>query len=96
MQRDRTFLEVQNEPSGASQPPQQLMSTINELIDLARDQITYASRQEIPLNERMRLCRAARELLTAVLDKVDHVPDRGWVPLCEAVRNVLLEVKHGR
>jgi hypothetical protein len=57
-------------PSSAKLP-EGGVTTLDDLIDLAGEQISYASRRDVPLAERVRLCRAARSLLTAVIDDAD-------------------------
>ena len=77
-------------------PPKPLRHDIKELVYLAHCSINLARGTDVPEVERQRLLRAAAALLDTVMGELNHVSDRGWVPIGEAVRNVLREVKpHG-
>jgi len=81
-------------PPSLQIPPKGGLTTLNELIDLASEQLSFAARRDIPLNERIRLCRAARSLLTAVIGERDNDRASGnWVSVGEIAGRVVARIE---
>ena len=72
-------------------PPKGGVPQLNELIDLALAQLTFASDQHVSVNEKTRLVRAAVSLLTAYLGEVDHAAC--WRRLGEVVARVVEDAR---
>lgn len=74
---------TENALARALEPREQGTAIVDELLDLARAQLRFATDERITEEQRRWLCRAAGSLLDAVIAQRDHASGELRAPRCE-------------